>query len=392
MQTNLMSAYTAAMEAAGALQAKGLETPEEIEEFNKHVAEAKSLKESMEERASAVEMLKGLSLPGGDATPANHKTLGDFTVDSLKELLPSMKANKGTYSTPEFKANEVLATDELRPFATVYDHNLVLGKRERPVVADLFSASTIAGAAISYLVEGAKTGEVTAVAQGAAKPQLGFGVEPVTEALAKLAGWIRVSDEFLEDYAGLASEINGRLVYEVGVAEEAALLNGTGAGGALKGILNRNGVQVLTSAKVADNADTMYKATTAISTASNLIADGVVLNPADYEAFRLAKDTNAQYYGGGFFTGAYGVDGFASQPNLWGLRTVITSAMPKGTALVGAFRTGGTVYRKGGVQVDIDTSGDNFIHNFVTIRAEERLALAVRVPSAFVKVTLSSGV
>ena len=41
------------------------------------------------------------------------------------------------------------------------------------------------------------------------------------------------------------------------------------------------------------------------------------------------------------------------------------------------------------MSVAFDTAGDDFLHNMMTVRAEERIALAVRVPQAFAKVTLS---
>ena len=49
------------------------------------------------------------------------------------------------------------------------------------------------------------------------------------------------------------------------------------------------------------------------------------------------------------------------------------------------------MYRKGGVRVEAtNTHADNFTNNKVTVRAEERVALAVRYPAAFVKVGLAS--
>jgi hypothetical protein len=52
--------------------------------------------------------------------------------------------------------------------------------------------------------------------------------------------------------------------------------------------------------------------------------------------------------------------------------------------VVGAFKTCGSVVTKGGVSVEATNSNeDDFIHNLMTIRAEERLALAVRRPAGF---------
>ena len=62
-----------------------------------------------------------------------------------------------------------------------------------------------------------------------------------------------------------------------------------------------------------------------------------------------------------------------------------------GTALVANFSQAATVYRKGGVRVESTNShASDFTSNLVTIRAEERVALAVRQPLALVKVTTSA--
>ncbi|HLT10772.1 MAG TPA: phage major capsid protein, partial [Micromonosporaceae bacterium] len=249
--------------------------------------------------------------------------------------------------------------------------------------------------AISYLVEGALEGAFTTVAEAAAKPQLHV-VDPtmVTDALKKIAGWIKVSDEMVEDLDFVMSEINNRLLYALGVFEEDQILGGNGTGQNLTGLLNRSGVQTELRGTVASGdtvADTIFRAITKVTTGSGLDADGLVINPADYQTLRLTKDLNGQYFGGGFFNGAYGNGGIQDQPNVWGLRTVITPAIAAGTVLVGAFQQSATVYRKGGVRVESTNShGSDFTNNLVTIRAEERLALAVRRPTGLVKTTITA--
>ena len=128
--------------------------------------------------------------------------------------------------------------------------------------------------------------------------------------------------------------------------------------------------------------------------ASNLNADAIIINPADYQRLRLLKDgtggTVGQYYGGGYFYGPYGNGQTAQQPGLWGLNTVITSDVTAGTVLVGAFKQGASVITKqgGGARVEVVTGDhDDAIYNRVTVVVEERLGLATRIPAAFVKIT-----
>lgn len=183
------------------------------------------------------------------------------------------------------------------------------------------------------------------------------------------------------------SEINHHAQYNLKLQEEIQLLSGDGTDPNLRGILNR---EIQTKAQANDSdPDRIFAATTDIATATGFSADAVVINPADYQAIRLSKDANGQYFGGGFFAGQYGNGGIMQNPPLWGLRTVVTEAVPKGTVLVGAFKAGGTIYRKGGLTVESTNSHENdFTNDKITFRVKERLALQVKYPKAFVKVAL----
>lgn len=334
-----------------------------------------------------------------DEKQAIARTLGEHFVKHVGARLAEIRGVKGaSVSAPEwlgYKAatdNQVSNGGAFGSVLTEVDRTVVQGVRPRLVVADLLGSGTISGNAISYFVEGALEGAFTTVAEAGAKPQLHV-VDPtvVTDALKKIAGFVKFTDEMTEDLDFYVSEINGRLLYELAKFEEQQLLSGAGTGSTIQGILLRSGIQTETGATKADNPDAVFRAMTKVSTGSGLDADGIVVNPADYQAFRLSRDTNGQYYGGGFFAGEYGNGTLTAQPPLWGLRTVVTPAIAAGTVLVGAFSQAATVYRKGGVRVESTNShASDFTSNLVTVRAEERIALAVRRPSGFVKLTLGT--
>ena len=121
-----------------------------------------------------------------------------------------------------------------------------------------------------------------------------------------------------------------------------------------------------------------------VQTGSGFNADGIMINPADWYTLRIAKDGEYRYYGGGFF-------GAQNIPNLWGIPVCVTTAVAAGTIVVGAFKTCGSVVQRGGVTVEAtNTDQDDFVKNLMTIRAEERLALAVRRPAGFKKLVKAS--
>jgi HK97 family phage major capsid protein len=240
------------------------------------------------------------------------------------------------------------------------------------------------GSAIEYFVEGAVEGSPATVAEAAKKPQIHFAnPTPVLDPLRKIAEFIKISDETLQDLPRLAARINGRLLYLLALTEEYQLLNGGGTGTDLVGLLKRSGIQTYESPEYDGNADAIFHARTLVSTQSGFSPDAVIINDLDYEAIRLSKDANRQYYGGGMFSGA-------AQPDIWGTRTIVTPAVAQGTVVVGAFNLAATAYRKGGISIAATNSNeDDFTKNLWLVRAEERIALAVERPAAFCKVTLA---
>lgn len=327
--------------------------------------------------------------------PESAKSMGDHFIKSVGENVSVLGMRGGKLDAGEYKAPATQTTTWPAgvPILTDYDRTIVQARRERPTIASLMGSGSITGNAISYFVEAGMQGGFTTVAEGAAKPQISFdNPTAVVDALKKIAGWIDMTDEFIEDLGFLKSEIDTRLLYQLQMFEEAQLLKGDGSGQNLQGLINRVGVQVQAAPATVDgNADAVFQAMTKVSTATSLTADALVIHPLDYQNFRLSKDGNGQYFGGGYFQGQYGQGTVQDNPNLWGLQTVVTTAATQGEVLVGAFRVGATVYRKGGVRVEASNShADNFTTNKVTVRAEERLALAVRYPAAFVKVGLAT--
>ena len=402
---SLMEQREAAFENAKSLAEKVKSGEASVAEAEAALAEVDSIDAKIAEAKKGSAILERLGqLKSGEGEQiivksGEAKTLGEHFVKNAGDRLRQVKGISGaSVAVPEFvkAATDPVVTGgasgALGPLLTQVDRNLVTGYR-RPTVTSLFGQGTLTGSAITYFVEGAKTGDFTTVAESGAKPQLNYAnPTPVTEALSKIAGFIKVSDEMIEDLDFLVSEINGRLLYDLSLVEEAQVLSGDGTSPNLTGLLNRSGIQTETVSAAGDEADALFRAITKVSTATGLTADGILISPADYQKLRLSKDSNGQYFGGGFFSGQYGQGGVQEQPPLWGLRTVVSPAVSVGTAVVGAFTQGATVYRKGGVRVESTNShASDFTSNLVTIRAEERLALAVRKPSAFVKVTLTAG-
>ena len=92
-----------------------------------------------------------------------------------------------------------------------------------------------------------------------------------------------------------------------------------------------------------------------VEQASQLPVDGIVLNPSDWLKFGLLKTTAGEH-----LHRVESVRG-AVAPTLWGRLVALTPAMPQGTALVGAFRSGGgQLFQRGGLRVEASNSHSDF--------------------------------
>jgi HK97 family phage major capsid protein len=177
----------------------------------------------------------------------------------------------------------------------------------------------------------------------------------------------------------LQSYIDGRLTYGLALVEENQLLNGGGTGTDLNGIYTQATAFTppITIPAPVTKIDVLRLAM--LQTAlSELMSTGLVLHPADWASIELLKDTTGQFIIGN-------PQGNLS-PTLWGQPVVSTQSMATGKFLTGAFQLGAQIFDRMDAVVEISTEDDqNFRKNLVTVLAEERLALAVYRPEAFVK-------
>lgn len=241
----------------------------------------------------------------------------------------------------------------------------------RTPAASLFSEAQISGNAITYFLEGAfeTNGDITATAQNGKKPQVSTSFAPVTLALSKLAAWLKETDEILTDAPFLATEVQNTLMHQLGKVEDNYVINAIGSTVGI-GAATYDGT-------TKTFADGILDAILKVKNDSAYDASVVVLNPADVYTLLTSKDDNKQYYGGGYFVGAYGNGAVGIPSSIWGVPIFASSAVSQGSALVAA-REAVKTWRKGGMDVSIaEENEDDFLYNRVTLRAEVRLATAV---------------
>ena len=244
----------------------------------------------------------------------------------------------------------------------------------RRAARDLFSVAQISGNAITYFLQDAYEGTPAVTAENAKKPQNSTGFTSKTLALSKIAAFIKETDEIINDAPFLASEVKNSLLYHLGVVEDSTLISAVaGTSGILAGTYGSGSTSI-----AGDFADGILYAIKAVKGNSAYDASAVIVNPADMFALQTAKDSNLQYIGGGYFTGAYGNGQYQPISAIWGVPVFESTAVSAGQALVVA-KQAVKVWVKGGVDVKLyEQNEDDAIYNRVTLLAEERIACAVK--------------
>jgi HK97 family phage major capsid protein len=380
-------------------------TDEEKQQINAVLAEGATIKTKIDgmrgdaELRSRIETLTGGNRqPTGPAalTPAERRTIGQQFVQDANVsqfFRNGLHRRSATWASPAVDCLPMRATTLTEDPASggkliipQYLPGIVPVLFKRLMIADLMASGTATSNAIIYMIETAYTNAAAPTAEGAAKPESALTFDQHTDPVAKIAHWLPVTEELLEDAPAIQSYIDARLTLGVQLAEEDQLLNGNGTPPNIMGVMNRVGLATPVVRNGAatppeTNVDAILRQITAIATTAFVYPDGVVVNPTNWFTIVTAKTTTGEYYG----MGPFGTLPYAS---VWGTPVAVTPSIAVNTALVGAFGTMSQVFRRGGIRVEASNSHqDFFIKNLVAIRAEERLALAVFRPGAFGKVT-----
>lgn len=335
--------------------AQGEELVKDIEELEQKIATA-------EKAAKVLETIGTAESKNTDDTEVKKMA----TIEEFTQKVGEMTDKKaGTRMHFEKAYNTVVTAPQI----TDVDRSIAPVGNRVPA-ASLFSEAQISGNAITYFLEGAfeTNGGITPTAQGNKKPQVSTSFSAKTLALAKIAAYLKETDEILVDAPFLASEVQNTLMHQLGKVEDAYVVNSIG---------NTEGIGAATWGGTKTFADGILDAIMKVKADSAFEASVVILNPADIVTLMTAKDSNNQYYGGGYFVGAYGNGGYGVPASIWGVQIYASSAVPVGSALVAA-REAVKTWRKGGMDVAIAAENeDDFLYNRVTLRAEVRLATAV---------------
>jgi len=348
------------------LEAKEIESLEGVELASK----------ASNDRQAALEKARGIAHPEpGEKKEVVFQTFGEAFLKSAAYLkkgsdavLPEGVNIKTLFETAAGWAPESLRTGRL------------VEKAVRPIqIIDLIPGSSTAQAAIVYMEETTFTNNAAETAEGGSYPENAFALEEKSSPVKKVAVFIPVTDEQLEDVAQVSSYLDNRLRFSLLQRLDNQILNGDGVGANLTGILNTAGIQ--TQAKGTDPVpDAIYKGMTKVRVTGRALPSGIIMHPNDWQDIRLLRTADGIYI--------WGNPSEAGPERMWGLPVAQSDALAEGTGLVGDFRTFIELVERRGIQVKVsDSHSDFFIKGKQAVRADLRVALPVYRPAAFATVT-----
>ena len=240
-------------------------------------------------------------------------------------------------------------------------------------LGELLPRVNITGDLVYLKENGAGEGSITAVAEGATKPQRDFDLAE-TPALAQyVAGYARVSRRFLTSVPGATEFLTQRLVEAYLIAEDNLLLNGTGVAPELKGINVAGNFTAATSLAVAADYTQIVLSIGQLA-ALERNPDLVILHPDNFYSLLVNVAS-----GSGEYTqpGVVQLSPDGQTMRIAGVPVVVSTAQTVGTFTV-VDRSGLLIGVADALNVRFfEQDQNNVIVNKVTIRVESSIALAV---------------
>lgn len=298
------------------------------------------------------------------------------SAEAMKDIRSSMEGNKRVSVPVQAAITTVDVPGQI--IAPTRLPGIDQTPKQRLFIRDLIAPGRTQSNTIYYVKQTGFTNNASVVPENTKKPYSEIQFAEETTPVRTIAHMFKASKQILDDFAQLQSTVDAEMRYGLKYVEEQEILFGDGTGAHLKGIIpqavafnpafdveKQSGIDVLRLA--------MLQAQLA-----RFPASGHVLHFTDWARIELTKDELGRYI--------LANPAQLTTPTLWGLPVVATEAAQfLGKFLTGAFNSGAQLFDREDANVVISTeNADDFEKNMISIRCEERVALAVYRPEAFV--------
>ncbi|MDI3492073.1 MAG: hypothetical protein PWP11_3350 [Thauera sp.] len=337
---------------------------------NETRSELKALAEAFEkQQAKLLEIQqKGLRIV---APEEDGRTVGQkFTAsDEYK----SWAANAGNGGKVRIEVKNTVDTNTTNTFP-FQKPGVVPGNFAPLTVRQSLRSIPVTSNAVEVFREASWTNSAAEASHGSAKRESDITFEPYTVNIRTVAHFIKVTNQLLADAPAIAAYIDSRLRDGLAQRVDAQLVNGNGTSPNLSGLTDSGNFTAYTPESDDNLVDAINRLKYLMWVTGN-VPDTIYVNPADWGAMeRTREGANTGMY-------LYGLPGMNAGMNPFGVRVVVTKDLAAGKIIAARTTDSIVVYDRQSVTVEMGYVNDDFTKNLVTIRAEERLGLAVERPA-----------
>ena len=330
------------------------------------------------DRLLALEQKGALTGREGDEGAKGEDSIGaQFVKTAAFEAFKNGQQQKARVELKNTITNTVANTfSDRRP-------GVVGGAFRRLTLEALLVSLPTSSNAVDYVRENVFTNAAAETAEGGAKPESSITTTLVTEPVATIAHWIKISRQLASDNAAMAAYVNARMIYGVNLRVENQIIAGNGTAPNMSGFTKSGNFTAhgYTAASLTSRFGSGYNSLDLIRA---IIADGdtndypieaLLMTPTEWANIETLKDSQGRY-----LVGNPNGEGMA---RLWGVPVITSNALAADNVLALSLSQAATFYNREGVVVEMSESdSDNFTKNLVTVRAERRCMLAVERPAA----------
>jgi HK97 family phage major capsid protein len=376
---------------------QGTASKEEIEGLKNDLAELKTSVEDREETDAIKSVIAGLEAKFDamkeSADSQKRVALGikaaimkayEDNIDAIKSI-----KQKGGVIDLDVKVAGDMTIDGNYSGGTVGLSTLETGlarvQRRRPFMREIVNSAGITSKYAVWIEQAnPDPNDAGMVAEGVAKAQSDFDLVEASSQVKKVATWIKVSKEMVDDIPFMRGEINNELLELVQLKLDEQILLGDGTGDNLTGLDTFTtaftpAAQFVNTIPQANNSDVLRVAMAQIENA-NFTPNYILLNPDDAAAMELTKTTVGEYTYPMFVPQADGIT------RVKGVPVIVNPGVPTGDYYIGDF-TKANLRMREDLNIQVGYINDDFTRNMMTVLCEARACFFVKSnhTAAFVK-------
>lgn len=328
--------------------------------------------------AKTLEVSQALAA-GGQNTPDARMTMGQAVLAEGAEGIQNFLAN-GAKGNLRIGVANAITTADGSGGGLIYheeERSPVNMPQRRLRIRGLVSIGRTGSDLVSYRKQTLRADATDAIAETGTYPESAFGWSKADTKVKKIGAVTNISEETMADADQLQSEIDIELRYGLDLEMEKQILAGDGIGENLHGLIpNATAFSAAAGLPNATRIDRLRLAILQVVLA-DYIPTAFVLNPTDWAGIDLLKDANSRF--------VFGNPSAQSAPTLWGKDVVESNTMSVGEWLTGDLPMAATLYDRSEAEVLISSEhGTNFIEDMLTMKARQRVALAIKRGAAMV--------